>query len=538
MKTKLKEKLLNLLQFGFSPYHSRFSVAYMLILIIGLSLFYNYQEILFLRPQSIHQWRQCYGLSFTMNYYQDNNPLLQPALHFLGRDGTGKTAGEFPILYYFIAKLWKIFGYHEYIYRLVIMIIFFSGLILLMKTIEGILGDSFLAIVFSLLLFTTPVLAYYANNFVPNIASLGFVFIAWYFFWLFYKNRKSVFLWISLMIFALAGLIKVTAIISPVSIAAVFFLEVIGVRFIKDDKLFKRPLIQWIPFVIAFGLIFSWYYYANLYNRQYNSDLLAVGILPFWKLSKEQWPMHLEGIRWQIHWSYFHKSLKWFLLILCALTLIGFRKADKLLILITLFIFLGMIGFILLFFIMLFQHDYYVIDLYIFLPFIFLTFMCILKKHYPAVFRSAIIKFLIVFLLFVNAGFTERKISERYSPETWMNENYIKNIKRFENIVPYLRSIGIEPKDKVLCLPDESPVVSLYFMNQKGWTYYGTHFDSTRIRWDINAGADFLVIYVDSVYNIPQIKPFLKNKIGEINDISFYDISSFRTPVKPYSPLP
>jgi hypothetical protein len=530
MKSNLKEKIFKVLLFGCGPYHSRYSLWYMLILISGLSLFYNYQEILFLRPQSIHQWRQCYGLSFTMNYYQDNNPLLQPALHFLGRDATGKTAGEFPILYYLIAKLWKIFGYHEFIFRLLDLLIFLTGLVLLMKIFEDVLGDSFLAIAFSLLLFTTPVLVYYANNFVPNIPSLGFVFIAWYFFWLFYKSGKTVFLWISFTIFALAGLIKVTAIISPVSLAAIFFLETTGIsKFRKERKIFKRPAIQWIPFVLAFGLIFSWYLYANYYNRQYNRDLLAVSILPVWNMPKEQLPMHLDGIKWQIEWSYFHKSLKWFLLIICAIIVAGFRKADKLLLFLTLFIFIGMTGFVLLFFVMLFQHDYYVIDLYVFLPVVFLTFLCMLKKHYPAFFRSAIIKIIIISLLFVNAGFTKRRISERYSPTSWMNENYMKNIKRFENIGPYIRSIGIGPQDKVLCLPDPSPVITLYFMNQKGWTNYSTDLDSTRIKWKINAGADFMIIYMDSLYNNPEVKPFLKNKIGEINDISFYDISSFRT---------
>jgi hypothetical protein len=65
-------------------------------------------------------------------------------------------------------------------------------------------------------------------------------------------------------------------------------------------------------------------------------------------------------------------------------------------------------------------------------------------------------------------------------------------------------------------------------MNQKGWTNYSTNLDSTRISWKINAGADYLFIYIDSINDNPNIKPFIKNKIGEINDIDIYDISSFR----------
>lgn len=527
MKSRLIEQIIKFTQTGFGPYVSRFSLWYMIILIFCLSIYYNYQEILFMRPQGIHQWRQCYGLSFTMNYYQDNNPLLQPTLHFLGRDATGKTAGEFPVLYYLTAKLWKIFGYHEYIFRLVNLSIFFIGLIALMKIFEEILHDSFYAIGFSLLLFTAPVLVYYANNFIPNTPSLGLVFLAWYLFWLFYKKERSVFLWFSMLAFALAGLIKVTAILSLVALSAIFFFEIAGIaKFRKGKKLFHKPWIQWIPFILAFGAIFSWYLYANLYNRRHNADLLAVGILPVWDIKPDDMHMHLLGIREQFKWSYYNKSMYALILLILAFIIVRLRKANNFMLLMTAFVFIGMISYIIFFFKMLFQHDYYVTDLYIFIPIIFLTSFCILKNHYARWFSSFIIRLGIIIILLINAGFTKDRMHERFSG--WMNDNYLQNIQRFENITPYLRSIGIGPDDKVLCLPDPSPIITLYFMNQKGWTDYSTDLDSTRISYKINAGADYLFIYIDSLYALPDIKPFLKNKIGEINNINIYDISSFR----------
>lgn len=528
MKNSLKQKLFKVLKLGFGPYHSRFSIWYMLIIIICLSLYYNYQEILFLRPQSIHLWRQCDGLSFALNYYQDNNSLFQPSVHFLGSDGTGKTAAEFPILYYFIAKLWKIFGYHEYIFRLVNLTIFFLGLITLMKIFEDILKDSFLAISTTLLLFAFPVTVYYANNFIPNIPSFSFVLIAWYLFWLFYKSGKNIFLWLCLLIFTFAGLIKVTAIISLIALSAVFFLEVTGIsKFKNGSRLFKHPYIKWIPFILAFGLIFSWYLYADYYSAYHKNEIFTVGIHPIWNLTKEQIHDHFRGIREQVKWSYFHKSIYWSLLVVCTFIIVTYKKANKLLLFLTLLFFIGIISFFLLHFAAFFQHDYYVIDLFIFLPLTFLTLMSILKNHYPVLFRSIFVKLFIIILLIFNAGFTKQRITERFSM-SWMNDNYLLNIKRFENIGPYLRSIGIGEDDKVLCLPDVSPNITLYFMNQKGWTNYSTNLDSTRISWKINAGADYLFIYIDSINNNSNIKPFIKNKIGEINDIDIYDISSFR----------
>jgi len=528
MKISLKQKVSDVLHFGFGPYRSRFSLLYMLIIIICLSFYYNYQEILILRPQSIHQWKQCDGLSFTLNYYQDNNPLLEPAMHFLGGDGTGKAAEEFPIIFYLVAKLWKVFGYHEYIFRLVNLFIFFLGLFALMKTFEDILKDSFLAISTSLLLFAFPVTVYYANNFIPNIPSLGFVLIAWYLFWFYYKSGINIFLWLSLLVFTLAGLIRITAIISLITLLAVFFLEVTGIsKFKNGNRLFKHPYIEWIPFILALGLIFSWYIYANYYNI-YHKAYLIFGIRPIWSLTLEQIHDHFLGIKEQIKWSYFHKSTYWFLLIVCTFIIVTYKKVNKLLLFISLLIFIGIICFFLLHFYAFFQHDYYVIDLFIFLPVGCLTSMCILKDHYPVLFRSIYFKLAIVIILAINADFTKRRINERYFTFSWMNDNYLLNIKRFENISPYLRSIGVGPDDKVLCLPDVSPNITLYFMNQKGWTNYSTDLDSTKISWKINAGADYLFIYVDSINNNPNIRPFIKNKIGEINDIDIYDISSLR----------
>jgi len=109
-----------------------------------------------------------------------------------------------------------------------------------------------------------------------------------------------------------------------------------------------------------------------------------------------------------------------------------------------------------------------------------------------------------------------------------MNENYQAYMYRFENITPYLRTIDIMPDDKVLCLPDGSINISLYFMNQKGWTNYSTDLDSSKIMGKINQGADYLFIYIDTLYNNKNITPFIKHKIGEYNDIDIYDISGFR----------
>ena len=82
--------------------------------IIALFFIYGFHEILFLRPQSIHQWRQTDCLQIAHNYLTDSWNFFSPSIHNLFSDNetTGKTIGEFPLLYYIVAMLWKIFGVH------------------------------------------------------------------------------------------------------------------------------------------------------------------------------------------------------------------------------------------------------------------------------------------------------------------------------------------------------------------------------------------------------------------------------------------
>ena len=127
-------------------YFKKYSAFVFAVLFVAFAFIYQFDDILFMRPQSVHQWRQCDCLSFALNYYNEDVNFFTPQLHFLAGDGTGKTVSDCPLIYYSVAQLWKVFGYHEFIYRLLVLIICFVGLLLLMRVIEDILKDSFIAI--------------------------------------------------------------------------------------------------------------------------------------------------------------------------------------------------------------------------------------------------------------------------------------------------------------------------------------------------------------------------------------------------------
>ena len=106
------------------------NTLYFLLVLILVSLFYYYPKIVLKRPESVHKWRQSDCTSLALNYYQNGMNFFQPQTHNFTSDNdtSGYCAtSEIPFVYYFVAILYKIFGYHDFIYRLFNTLIFYLG---------------------------------------------------------------------------------------------------------------------------------------------------------------------------------------------------------------------------------------------------------------------------------------------------------------------------------------------------------------------------------------------------------------------------
>jgi len=137
-------------------------------LLLAVALVYDYPSILCKRPQSVHHWRQSDCASMSLNYYQTGMCFFKPQTHNLTSDNntTGYVAtSEIPIGYYFVAILYKVFGPHDFIYRVVNTLIFLLGLFYLFKICCLLFNDFFWSSVVTLFFFTSPVLVYYGNNY-------------------------------------------------------------------------------------------------------------------------------------------------------------------------------------------------------------------------------------------------------------------------------------------------------------------------------------------------------------------------------------
>ena len=168
------------------------------------------------------------------------------------------------------------------------------------------------------------------------------------------------------------------------------------------------------------------------------------------------------------------------------------------------------------------DHDYYTINLFILIPLVILGFLLLLKDVLPKVYASVFLKIFLIAFLIHNVDFSRRRMESRYSPEGWENRNYTEYVRPYGELKPYLHSIGIKDNDRVICLSDNSINITLYFMNQEGWTNYGILADSVRIREKIGLGAKFLLIHDKKTIEENSIQPFVKNKIGQFRNIEIF----------------
>jgi len=233
------------------------SVKYYLlfgIALLALSLFFDYQNIISLKPCSTHTWRQADGAAIAANYS-----------------------------YWLAALCYKISdGVHVSFLRGIHLLIFFGGLFGLFKITYHFLESVWLAFLVPLLFFTAPVLTFYANNFLPDAPAFGFLLMGWAMFFDYTKTNKHSRFWLAFVLFVLAGLMKITMLMSVVALGLVFVLEVVGWVKFGEKKLFPKPLHTIIGFALVFGLVGAWYMYLQWYKAHHGNDYFFAQLKAIW----------------------------------------------------------------------------------------------------------------------------------------------------------------------------------------------------------------------------------------------------------------
>ena len=506
---------------------------FFLLVLIVLALLYDYQQIFFLKPVGIHQWRSCVSAAFPVNLASGGGFFTTQTNALLADNYTSDvTVIEFPLIYFIVSLFYRVFGVNEFWFRAFQVAIGFTGLIYLFKASYYFTRDWLYAAFVPLVIFTSPIYVFYLNNFIPDAMALSLIFIGFYFFLKHVHEKRFRLWWLSMLFFLLAGLSKTASLLPFIAMGVIALFDFI--RRLRDKRMESYFQFDWryiVTYLLVFLLIFAWYFYAKWYSDAHGESASAVEIRPIWRLNSESISEVLQSMnRWFITGNYHSKIF----LILSAGLLVALpffrRSANRFLYSMSILVFLGAFSFTLLFFRSMKQHDYYQINnLFIFVP-LYLTLFSILSTRVPRIYRSVWTKLvlgMVVLFMILNAY---EWIHLRYSNED--RQFYSSNLKIYRfDIEEYLEEIGIDQTATVYCTPDPSINISLYMCNRKGITDFALIAQTTNMEERLEkikeAGIEYVILGSRKPYeDVENLDELLGEKVGEIRETEIFRLTS------------
>lgn len=493
------------------------------LIFFGLCWFYNYGTTFTQPPQSVHVWRQTNSLSITQMYYNYNLNFFKTEIQNQLGDGglSGKTAGEFPIIYYSVAKIWQAFGKAEWSFRLFQLSILFIGIFLLFRMLTPLIGSTLRAGFISLLVFTSPMFIFYGPNFLPDAPALSFTFAAWFFLYQFTQKHKNSSLWIASVFIFLATSLKITTATSFIAIGVWIIFEIIFVQ--SDKRVFNFRIKHFVPFIISIVLILSWYLYIDYYNDLHKADYMFRGIWPIWKMTSEQFNRIIDILNKIYFKEFFWPPLQYVTILIWIFMLFKIKKIAPFYGFLLIVMPLGFAAILVLWFQVLEGHDYYMITQIQVLVVVWGVFFSYLKNK--KFFNHPVVYIVLIAIVGFLANNGRIRHEERY--EGWMNENYKLHFEALTEIEPSFTSWNIKPDDLVISLPDYAINTTLYYMNRKGYTEFGCDYLAEEtFKKRIQQGAKYLVINDTTILQQPAIRKFATTLVGQYRNVKVFNLQA------------
>jgi hypothetical protein len=337
--------------------------------------------------------------------------------------------------------------------------------------------------------------------------------------------------------FALAGLLKVSALVIFVFVGFIFILERFPVMSLGNRKLFADWKLGF-GFLAVLAAIFSWYTYAHFYNLDSGYKYTFNNVYPVWNLKGQDGMTLLNDIKNTTSKVFFSRPMILVLLFLFFFNLTLYRRIPLIAYLSNLVIFLGVVIYFVLWAPLMGVHDYYFVAVLAVFPGIVLPFIYYLKTTQPTLFtgkvtRNAVYVFMsfhfIICLSTVKLKTTSKKgdyvvmDSQFVNLMKWFNNDGSK-WRNMESLSKKLESIGVNKKDKVVCLSDISFNASLFFLDRDGWTNFQPIRSAERIEFYRSKGASYLVVRDRDKENFSFLEAYFSKEIGRSGDVAIYKL--------------
>ncbi len=439
--------------------------GWFLIIWLGIWLLIGNREMFTSPPSGMHQGAQADRACVAWNYYSQSMNFLKPRVSE-NRQNEGVAGMEFPIVNYMAARSYKAFGYHDALYRVIVFAIvslgaFFafiiSGFFIVQLTHR-------LLIVFGWYL--SPILVFYSPNFLPDPVAMAFSMAAWYYFIrIYYALNVQHSLWMYTLFTALSGLIKVTFLISHISIAALFVLYKLRPNLLPQGfpKIKFAVLWYFLPlFPVVAWIMYSGYLTKSTGNihflQQINPADNFSGLIENFRYGFNTWQESIYG-----------SHILYIIGILYLIVRLKKQNEYFLTSWISAFILIGFLSIFILFSNQFRYHDYYYILLYPSLFFILIYLhQSVIGQQSMFIGLLPIAALIGLFIFpFFNFSHTKKMIKERYTEGSYYHQEAFAGVKQYKNIALVLDKV-IPPGEEVVSAFDPTPNTSLYLMKRRG----------------------------------------------------------------------
>lgn len=436
--------------------YSILTYSFCLFIYLLLLFYYEFKTL----PHGIHEWAQADRLALAYGYYDNGLNFLYPmTLSQVSLQGI--TGVEFPIQAYLTAIFAQLFGRESIhiIFKIVNFSILYIGLIFIFKQTFIISKHFWTAILPIIILLSSPVLLNYSFFYLPDgIASIISIIGCLYYLriWMYGDENKRV---TALVLLTLAFCMKTSLGIYWIAFVSLDFIFLMKA---KVGYLIRMKRILLYALFVIFPILFF------LYNQHLNSTYQSALFLMQFK------PLNFDSLKFVLGrmiqlWSreYFVFPVYIYFIIM---TVFLFNKKKV----VHRYLFYPLIGLLLLGIIVVFilmgqqfiDHDYYFIG--IFIPFIFILFLVhglSFSDYYTSSFKY-IHSFLYVAFLYLTYSHIQQRNAAEYLPfSEWYRSPW------YEGAEEKLTKLNISKEEKVACVSESAPNLSLVYMNRKGFVF-------------------------------------------------------------------
>lgn len=493
-------------------------------------------------PMNVHIWRQTDCLSLTQHYYEGAK-FLEPEMHMqMGDDFTsGKTAGEFPGMYYVMAQIWKVTGMNYWSYRLFMFLIFSAGAFAFYWSLRQLFEQRWLALSIAFLLLSSPTYLFYSLSFLTDAPAFSMVLVALAAILAYAKQQKLRWFYAAMLLFLMAGLIKISSLIAFVFLGGIWVLELVGVRTLGERKLFQKAWPAAPGFTMVLAGIYAWYAYAKAYNLEHGFKYTYNDIFPFWLMEADKiWPW-FKGIMGENILVFFSYPVLLMLFGLWIFNLMSWKRLPLFAWLANLLVIIGGLTYFVLWAPLFNGHDYYYIALLILFPAIVVPFAWQMSglrwfRERPVLAKRLIIGFAAFAFVYgiqmmhlkTAPGYDSKPLTAPMSfvhTMRWFNWNKRVHWDSYVRLKAEFARLGVSPETKVVSIPDDSFNISIFLMDRKGWTNFIGIDGPQKMERLIDRGARFLVIADEAWLEKDFMQPYLQEPLGQFEHLHLFRLS-------------